>query len=174
MEKLYSTKIESGNFLSLPLFTKQNVNTGLNPETCVETLTVKEVFGRDFQKEKTERIRLTRIKCDFPKWIMVLLLFLEATGSQQVLSLDLAEKREIKAPEFAGLYGTKSNPYQIETWEHLRNISGNPESFFILNNDLDSLTADYSTFAAAISNSNRGWIPIYGDDIRLNGQDYTS
>lgn len=45
---------------------------------------------------------------------------------------------------FAGGDGSQSNPYQIETWEHLDSVRNNLSSYFILNNDLDSLTSGYT------------------------------
>jgi len=45
---------------------------------------------------------------------------------------------------FAGGDGSQSNPYQIETWEHLDSVRNNLSSHFVLNNDLDNSTTGYT------------------------------
>lgn len=64
---------------------------------------------------------------------------------------------------FAGGTGTSSDPYQISTWEHLDSIRNNLGSYFVLNNDLDSSTTGYDTYASSNANSGKGWIPIGSD-----------
>ena len=56
---------------------------------------------------------------------------------------------------FAGGRGTQNDPFQIETWEHLRNVDEELDAYFILNNDLDSNTAGYDTFV-----QDSGWLPL--------------
>lgn len=77
---------------------------------------------------------------------------------------------------FAGGDGSQSNPYQIETWEHLDSVRNNLSSYFVLNNDLDSNTSGYDTYASSNANSNNGWIPL-GDTFdgfegSFDGQGY--
>jgi gliding motility-associated-like protein len=83
------------------------------------------------------------------------------------------DSENITLSSFARGTGTEADPYQIETWEHLRNIQGQSNKFFILNNDLNSLTSDYETYASATANSGRGWDPIYGNNIEFEGGGFT-
>lgn len=61
---------------------------------------------------------------------------------------------------YAGGSGTESDPYQIETWEHLDSVRNNLDSYFILNNDIDSSTSGYDTYASSSANGGSGWDPI--------------
>jgi gliding motility-associated-like protein len=63
---------------------------------------------------------------------------------------------------YAGGTGTSDDPYQISDWRHLYNIRENISSHFVLLNDLDENSDDYSVYASASANENKGWEPIQG------------
>jgi len=75
---------------------------------------------------------------------------------------------------FAGGSGTQSDPYQIETWEHLDSVRNNVSSYFVLNNDLNPSTSGYDTYASSNANNGEGWQPIKNPDFAgvFNGNGY--
>ncbi|HKL23745.1 MAG TPA: GLUG motif-containing protein, partial [Candidatus Nanoarchaeia archaeon] len=70
---------------------------------------------------------------------------------------------------FAGGSGTQEDPYQISTWEELQNISSNPDSSYVLLNDLNSSTDGYGVYASKDANAGKGWIPLGNDSNKFNG-----
>lgn len=71
--------------------------------------------------------------------------------------------------QYAGGAGTLQNPFQIQTWYHLKNISLNPNSNFILISHLDQNTEGYQEVAGLGSNQGNGWAPIVNFKGRFNG-----
>jgi hypothetical protein len=61
---------------------------------------------------------------------------------------------------FAGGDGSVGDPYQITNWYNLHNIRHNLSQSFILNNNLDSSSTGYNTYANLSANSEKGWTPI--------------
>ena len=78
---------------------------------------------------------------------------------------------------FAGGSGTSEDPYQIETWAQLQEVNDYPSSSFILENNLDSDSTGYDTYASSTANSGAGWFPIGNNNPRFegtfDGQGYT-
>lgn len=70
---------------------------------------------------------------------------------------------------FAGGSGTSVDPYQIETWEDLKNISNYLSSDFILMNDLGSGNTGYDTYASSSANSGAGWLPLGNSTTKFEG-----
>ena len=56
--------------------------------------------------------------------------------------------------------GSSTDPYQIETWAQLNEVSNYLSSDFILMNDLNSSSTGYDTYASSSANSGAGWTPI--------------
>ncbi|WP_245812783.1 MBG domain-containing protein, partial [Belliella buryatensis] len=75
---------------------------------------------------------------------------------------------------FAAGSGTELDPYQIENWEHLFNIRYFSNSYFILNNDLNSSSSGYETYASETANEGFGWLPGgYVGNIVLDGKGFS-
>ena len=73
--------------------------------------------------------------------------------------------------------GTSGDPYQITNWEQLQEVNDELDAYYILMNDLDENTSDYSTYASDTANAGAGWVPI-GDDSTpflgsFDGQNFT-
>ena len=70
----------------------------------------------------------------------------------------------VASAQFAGGSGSEADPYQIETWTHLKEIKNHMTAHFVLNNDLTEATEGYSTLAGSGANEGKGWQPI-GDEF---------
>ncbi|WP_255191374.1 GLUG motif-containing protein [Natronobeatus ordinarius] len=75
----------------------------------------------------------------------------------------------VSADEFAGGSGTEQDPYQIETWGQLENVTSNMDDQFVLIDDLDEETAGYDDYAAPSANGGEGWDPIGTSTWRFDG-----
>jgi uncharacterized repeat protein (TIGR02543 family) len=79
---------------------------------------------------------------------------------------------------FAGGTGSSGDPYQISNWTHMNNVRDNMTASYILNNDLNSSTDGYDTYASSSANGGLGWLPI-GNDFPISfrgtfdGDNYT-
>jgi len=56
--------------------------------------------------------------------------------------------------------GSVKNPYQITSWIQLNNTRNNLTASYILMNDLDKSSANYSDYAGPSANGGLGWEPI--------------
>jgi len=64
---------------------------------------------------------------------------------------------------FSGLgSGTFEDPYQITTWAQLNEVRYDLSSNYILMNDLDENSEEYSTYASSSANDGNGWKPLGG------------
>lgn len=71
--------------------------------------------------------------------------------------------------QYAGGIGTQSNPYQIQNWKHLQNVSLNPQSYFILTASLSPSSEGYAELAGPQANGGKGWSPIHNFRGRIYG-----
>ena len=98
----------------------------------------------------------------------------DAAGNTTIDSLTVENTKEF----FAGGDGTEQDPYQITDWEQLYNVrffSGTgPDSkrYFVLNNDLNSHSGGYDTYASESANGGMGWEPGYSSYIYLDGNGF--
>ncbi|MDR9453891.1 MAG: fibronectin type III domain-containing protein, partial [Wenzhouxiangella sp.] len=73
---------------------------------------------------------------------------------------------------FAAGTGTESEPYEIEDWEQLSNVSLYRDAHFVLKNDLDQTTSGYEDHVkdcGTLANSGKGWAPIGSTDHPFTG-----
>ncbi|MCZ8160785.1 MAG: hypothetical protein O9275_08560, partial [Microcystis sp. LE19-196.1B] len=99
----------------------------------------------------------------------------DAAGNTAIDSLTVENTKEF----FAGGEGTEQDPYQISDWEHLFNVryfNGTgleSKRYFILNNDLTSLSGGYGAYASDSANGGMGWEPSSSNYIVFDGKGFT-
>jgi hypothetical protein len=70
---------------------------------------------------------------------------------------------------YAGGDGSEASPYIIEDWYHLDNVRQNPDAYFILGNDIGSMTAGYDHVASETAYDGHGFTPIGNSGNRFTG-----
>lgn len=85
--------------------------------------------------------------------------------------LHITDNRTLNVYVFTGSgTGIEGDPYQITSWEQLNEIRNDEEfNYYILMNNLTSLTPGYDTYASNSANSGKGWIPIGTSSNKFKG-----